>query len=716
MKKLITVSIFTLTAFLLLLLTCGFILSRFIDPNKYKGRISQYVYAKTGQVLVINGAMEWSVFPWIGLKANKLEYYNPPSFVPKKFVSAKEMDIKIKMIPLVRGNIEVGNITLDGVVLNLIKNKDGVFNWQTAEAQNNQTQEVSTAKKTNTLSNLSIRSLKIKNGKLNYFDKKTNSQISISNLNIGSNSIRFNHAFPLEIQFDLLNDRKLKELTLDLKTQISMSADYQHYDLQNIRVRAVSNINDKPLTIKGEGHLESNLDTQTLKSNLKLMVGNVNGNLDVLGTNISKQPHYSGDFSTEHFNAKEFLQTIGHPIQTKNKKSLQDVALNGKFILNGSNLTFNSVQTAVDKSHFYADATLSSQAKVLSFNAKADDIAIDDFVPEASSHPDTKADTSFPTIAKLEKNKKPNSTWKIDGKFNIGHIKADKLELSNFRGHVRMANNVIYLDPMSANIYGGILQGAVSIDSRQPSTVFAIKQTITGLNIRDLLQVFSSSDKLSGSANITANLTAVTNNRTTFLEGLNGNLKLVILDGSLHGIDIIYQLSRAHAFIKHLPTAHLTDSKQTQFTQLQLNGVVNKGVITVDDLDLASAYLKVNGKGMTNLVNHDIKYKLNALAQPRLAAENNQIGKDVTIYQVPIKISGKLTKPSVNVDMIELAKLIYTKDIQKPVSEHLGKNINHLKDDLKDQVNQKIQNINPKKLLNKWLQPHDSKASEQGQQ
>jgi AsmA protein len=690
MKRILTITSIALFTLILLLATSGMVVSRFIDPNKFKGRISQYVFAKTGQVLVINGNMHWSLFPWIGLKANNLTYYNAPTFTPKIFISAKEMDIKVKVIPLLTGTIEVDNITLGDTVVNLIKNKAGQYNWQTVLKQNKAPiEEAPNSKVNSAIANLSIASLKIKNGILNWHDQQKNSVTTINSLNVNSKSIQFKRPFPLSLQLNLIGDNK-KNLALDLHTDVILAPDYKNYSLQNIKLKGEYFIAKKSLDLKATGNLNADLKQQTLQTNFAFALDDLKGKFEVQGTQINSKPNLHGTLSTNRFDLRRLLTSMDDSFSTKNKNALSSLSILTKIDMQNDVLQLTQLHAKVDDSAIVGNLSIAPKSKNFYFNLTADEINLDDYLSGDSA---SKKDRN---LTDQDKHKKP--TWKTKGNLKIAKLKSDKLLFTQLSASIDMQDDILRINPVHANFYKGTVDANITVDKQQRNkTSIAINQTIHNMDIKELLHNFSDSDKLSGTTNLVAKLNAVTDDQTKFMSALNGTLQFTLNNGSLQGMDVIYQLSKAHAFIKRLPTPSLSNTKQTTFNSLSSTAIITNGVINTQDLMLTSEYLKVNGKGTANLNTKEIRYRLNALAQPKLAAENNQIGKEITTYQIPIKVTGHLDKPNVNVDFVELTKLFVAKEIQKPIKDQVEKNLNHIKDNLKD----KIKDISPSKLFEK---------------
>jgi AsmA protein len=680
MKKTLTITGITLLIVSFLLASSALFLRQFADPNKFKGRISQYIFAKTGQVLVINGSMKWSIFPWIGLKADNLTYYNPAGFTPKTFLSAKEMDIKIKFIPLITGKIEIGNITLNKAVLNLIKNPKGEFNWQSLSKHSpEETKDRNIGNKPfDSTSKLSIASLKIKNGKLNWLDQQNNSQVHLTSLDISSKNVHLDSPFPLFARFDLLDDHKQKYMSLDFDSTIVLSPAYPEYSLPNFKIKATVYQEALKIPINIEGTAAYNQKMEKLLADLSFHLNNVSGNL-LLHGNTSQKLHINGTLGTNSFNLKNLFEKLGKPIITKNQDSLSNVSILANIDFSDSNFAFTKLHAKIDRSDVYGSAICFAKNKNLQFDLSANQLALNDYLLKEEDSPKVSL-----KISNINKEKVKSSPWKIKGTIKVNQVTADKLKLSNVTATLAMNNQIMHISPLKAQFYKGQLVGDITFD-KQRSTIL-INQNLKNVDIKELLSEFTNSNKLSGISNISANLTA----KTGVLATMNGKINFALKNGSLRGIDMIYLISKAHAFIKRLPSPKLNDSKQTQFSSLTANIQVNNGVLNTNDLSLFSDYLKVNGKGSANLMTKDIRYRLNAFAQPKLAIENKQINREAIAYQIPIKISGKLTKPSINLDFVELTKLIYAKQIEKHLTKKI-ENINHLKDSLKQNIQNKVQ-------------------------
>ena len=80
----------------------------FVDPNDYRDDIERLVEQKTGRELTLSGDLKLSVFPWIALEAGPASLGDAPGFGDEPFVSIQEARVGVRLLPLLRGKIEVG--------------------------------------------------------------------------------------------------------------------------------------------------------------------------------------------------------------------------------------------------------------------------------------------------------------------------------------------------------------------------------------------------------------------------------------------------------------------------------------------------------------------------------------------------------------------------------------------------------------------------------
>jgi len=167
----ISLSLFTL----LLIIIIGFAIT--FNPNDYKDDIIKIVKNETGRELSISGDISLSLFPWIGIDLGAIEISNAEGFSKQHFAKMAHLQVRAKLWPLFMQKIVADTLVIEGLNLNLSKNKNGISNWDDVtkrkiQAKINQKTktETKTKKNTNTRHHTAIpkNETNIKNEKLNW--------------------------------------------------------------------------------------------------------------------------------------------------------------------------------------------------------------------------------------------------------------------------------------------------------------------------------------------------------------------------------------------------------------------------------------------------------------------------------------------------------------------------------------------------------------------
>jgi len=119
-----------LVAVLVVAMAVGVGISMFVDPNDYRDELARMVKENTGRELQIKEGMKISLFPWIGVRAAAVELGNAPGFGGDPMVRVASLELRVRLEPLLRRQVEVDTIVIKGLDLNLERNAQGVGNWE----------------------------------------------------------------------------------------------------------------------------------------------------------------------------------------------------------------------------------------------------------------------------------------------------------------------------------------------------------------------------------------------------------------------------------------------------------------------------------------------------------------------------------------------------------------------------------------------------------
>ena len=233
---------------LVLILLAVIIVVTVVDPNDYKPQIQEQVKKSINRDLVITGDLGWSFYPLLGFQSGQVTLYNSPEFKEKILLNVQEAAISINVFPLFSGQLEVGEIILDGVEFNLITNEDGLSNLdnlQAADATVEKTTE--TANKQDTpveeeaskpvdLSQFVLSGINITNAQLQVIDHQKNEtqQIAVKSMLLNEFAFDKKSHFSLTSQFK--NDQV--EADIELNADIFVNAALTSIELTNLTIES----------------------------------------------------------------------------------------------------------------------------------------------------------------------------------------------------------------------------------------------------------------------------------------------------------------------------------------------------------------------------------------------------------------------------------------------------------------------------------------------
>ncbi|WP_170826981.1 AsmA family protein [Magnetovibrio blakemorei] len=112
----------------------------FIDSNALKQQATAQVRAATGRDLTIDGDLQISIFPSPTLTANSVTLTNAAGAAEDNMVSLKAVEVRVALMPLLSGKVQVERIRLVGAVVNIEKFADGRTNLEFQPQPQTQTQ------------------------------------------------------------------------------------------------------------------------------------------------------------------------------------------------------------------------------------------------------------------------------------------------------------------------------------------------------------------------------------------------------------------------------------------------------------------------------------------------------------------------------------------------------------------------------------------------
>ncbi|HEY4370177.1 MAG TPA: AsmA family protein [Steroidobacteraceae bacterium] len=697
----------------------------FVDPNDYRDRIAAVVEQQTGRKLILSGDLKLSVFPWLALQTGAASLSDAPGFGTEPFVAIQESRMGVRLLPLLRGKLEVGELRLVGARVHLITDAQGRDNW--ADLGKNKAPSPTEPGNSAAPQLPTIAGLQIKDAAISMENRQTRSQRAIREFNLETGRLESGRPFSLTSDFVLDQGAELSvkvhvstTVTADLERnthhlanpEIDVTVSGQGYPADGIPVQ----IRAKSLTVdighetnqldglavtttwKGDGlpvagvpvalhaeSLQANLAAQTLAlTGLQAEVAGANLSGTLQGTEIVDAPHISGPLRLEPISLREWLPKLGIKLP-----ATRDPAVFGKLSFASKvNLTKTSAELA-EVTLQLDDTTAKGSVGVADFASKAlrfdldvDRIDADRYLaPPAAGAPAKTEGKQPPTEIPVEALRNLNAR----GQLQVGEAIFSGIKFTKLRLGVNSRDGKLRLNPSEASMYGGTYRGDIGVDTTTDVARVSLDEHLSGIDFAPLFKDLFKTSRVSGRGNANIKVSGAGRNTDELVKTLDGNVNFSVADGALEGADLWYEIRRARALLKQQAVPDRTGPERTTFTSLRGTGAMKDGVLSNDDLNVAMQYLKVTGQGTVDIPKNGIDYRLVAsvVRIPQEGADTAQM-QDMVDAQIPVKVTGSLTAPKVRPDIEGYVKDRAKQELKKQQDKVEEKVKKKLGDKLKD--------------------------------
>ncbi|WP_025871901.1 AsmA family protein [Methylobacillus glycogenes] len=221
MNKILKYSLFGLAGFVLVLVIIVAIFAATFNPNDYKPMIVKLVKDKKQRTLNIEGDIKLAFWPKLGANLGKvtLSEHNGD----QEFAAVDGLKVSLALLPLLKKDLVVDNVYVDGARANIVRHADGSTNFDDLLSPDDD--EPSQAVK------FDISGINISKSALNFTDEGVNSQYSVKNFNLETGRVAPATPFDLSSDFEL-SARLPNENTPKIEAKVKLQGNFMA-DLDN---------------------------------------------------------------------------------------------------------------------------------------------------------------------------------------------------------------------------------------------------------------------------------------------------------------------------------------------------------------------------------------------------------------------------------------------------------------------------------------------------
>ncbi len=618
-----------------------------VDWNDFKETIQNQTKKHTGRDLTITGDLSPSVFPWAGISIGEISLANATGFGDQPFAQIGSADVKVKLLPLLRKEVEVRTVELKGLSVDLQRAADGTTNWDdliqptttTTTSTEDSSTEVEVEGGSAAIAALKVGGIDISDANVSWLDVQSGTDAKLSNFSLNTGAIELGKPFDLATEFNVAS--KSMDLAADItgKGEVSVDLENQVYSLTSFTLDTDAKGASFP---NGEmvANLAANINANMLEQrvnvdglSLAALGLKLSGKVDV--TELDQEPKIVAALKSDTFDPKELMAKLGiEAPTTADAAVLSAASLSMNLAASPSSANLNDLTITLDDTTFNGSASVPSLAGAippLRFDFTVDAIDLDRYLPPVSDEP---ADTTTTAAAPAADGDAPLGIpsdlirqLDVDGVFKVNKVKISNLTTESIVVPITASGGKVSINDLQAALYQGKINSNVSLDASQDTPRFAVSMNLDGIEADPLLaDLLQKNSPLSGKGGFASNLTTSGDSINAIKAGLNGEFNMAFNDGSVNGVNLGYQIRRAQAAITGKELTEEDKNVKTDFSALTVSGNFANGVMQSDDLDMRSPLLRVGGAGSVDLPKEYIDYTLTTLIT---GSAEGQGGKDL---------------------------------------------------------------------------------------
>ncbi|MET0849390.1 MAG: AsmA family protein [Pseudomonas sp.] len=724
-----------LLGLLLIIVALGFALTHLFDPNDYKDEIRQIARDKAHIELTLNGDIGWSLFPWLGLELHEASVATLAK-PTEPFADLQMLGLSVRVLPLLRREVQMSDVRVEGLNLRLNRDKDGHGNWEDigkaptlatpAAAPGEPAPAPDTtaqAEKPAQPIRLDIDSLTVNNARVEYSDEKTGKQFSAESIQLSTGPVHDSTNIPVKLTAFLGTNQPVLRVRTELNGELRFERALQRYKFEDMKLSgevAGDPLQGKTMTFAAQGQLLLDKAANVAEwTGIKISANQLRALGELKVNDLDKTPQISGGISIAQFDLAKFVDSIGQKLPAMAEGSLSKVELVSRLAGTPSSMSLDNINLKVDDSSFSGRIAVEDFAKQsLRATLKADTFNVDRYLPPKSAEANSATQVRQAEVASTEADAMagagstplpaaPTKTaWSterllpverlrkldVDADLTFGQLTLDKLPIQNAALKATGQGGLLTLENLRGDLYGGDFEAKGTLDLRQEVPALNMQTRITKVPVEKILESQGKSPPVQGLVTLNSALTGSGNSQQALIETLNGNASFVINNGVLLNANLEQQLCKGIATLNRKTLSGEPRGKDTPFQELNGNLTFRNGVASNPDLKVRIPGMIVKGDGDIDLRVLGMDYRVGVIVEGDKSDMPDpacQVGEKFVGIEWPLRCRGPLELGAKacrldNERMGQVASKLAGERISEKIDEKLGDKVSpELKDALK---------------------------------
>ncbi len=629
---------------LLIIVALGFALTHLFDPNDYKDEIRQIARDKAHIELTLNGDIGWSLFPWLGLELHEASVATL-SKPDQPFADLQMLGLSVRVLPLLRREVQMSDVRVEGLNLRLNRDKDGHGNWEdigkpavaaapapasTPTEQSSVGEPASGSDKPAQPIKLDIDSLTVNNARIEFNDERSGQQFSAESIQLSTGAVHEGSTIPVKLTAFFGASQPALRARTELNGNLRFDRALKRYQFEDMRLSGEASgepLQGKSLTFVAQGQLLVDLAANVAEWNgLKLSANQLRAIGELKANDLDKDAQISGGLSVAQFDLAKFLDSIGQPLPAMAEGSLSKVELVSRLKASPTSLAFENINLKLDDSTFSGRIAVEDFAKQsLRVQLKGDTFDADRYLPPKSADANSAAQARQAEVQSAEAAGAAGTTplpdaptkgaWStekllpverlraldVDADLNFGQLTLSKLPIHNAALKANGLGGLLKLENLRGELYNGSFETKGSLDVRPAVPTLSLQTRLNKVPVERILQSQGQKPPVKGALTLTSDLSGTGNSQKTLIDSLNGSASFALYDGVLLDANLEQQLCTGIATLNRKALSTAPRGKDTPFQELKGSLNIRNGVASNPDMKVRIPGLTVNGNGDIDL-------------------------------------------------------------------------------------------------------------------
>ncbi|WP_426201863.1 AsmA family protein [Pseudomonas sp. TWP3-1] len=677
-----------LLGLLLIIVALGFALTHLFDPNDYKDEIRQIARDKAHIELTLNGDIGWSLFPWLGLELHEASVATLAK-PAEPFADLQMLGLSVRVLPLLRREVQMSDVRVEGLNLRLNRDKTGHGNWEDigkvpvkpgatppATPGEPASEPTVAVEKPAQPIRLDIDSLTVNNARVEYNDELTGKQFSAESIQLSTGPVHDSTNIPIKATAFLGTNQPVLRVRTELTGELRFERALQRYKLEDLKLSgevAGDPLQGKTVTFAAQGQMLLDKAANVAEwTGIKLSVNQLRALGELKANDLDKTPQISGGISIAQFDLAKFVDSIGQKLPAMAEGSLSKVELVSRVAATPTSVAFDNINLKLDDSSFSGRIAVEDFAKQsLRAILKADTFNVDRYLPPKSAQANSATQVRQAEVASTEADalagagstplpdKPSKSAWSterllpverlskldVNADLSFGQLTLDKLPIQNAVLKANGQGGLLTLENLRGELYNGDFESKGTLDVRQAAPILNLQTRINRVPVEKILESQGKNPPVKGLVNLTSSFTGSGNSQQALIETLNGNASFVINNGVLLNANLEQQLCKGIATLNRKTLSGEPRGKDTPFQELKGNLTFRNGVASNPDLKVRIPGMTVNGDGDIDLRVLGMDYRVGIVVEGDKSDMPDpacQVGEKYVGIEWPLRCRGPL--------------------------------------------------------------------------